>query len=132
MARRVGQSRDDREAERQREDAWAERMAERPSWVVTATDPPQFGRVWCRAYTRGDLGTGVPAEDLCMWSTIYQRRLVADFSRCEDGQFVMFEFLPPVESMAVRPEDMTGVVAALRRSGYHARCSDGRGGEYEF
>ncbi len=114
--------------------AETERMlARRPSWVIRATDPPTFERVWCVRFTRAMLDAGVRvAEDLALMSTCYERRIVADFQTCEDGIHVMCEFLPPVEAIAVRPENMSGVVAALRRSGYHARCSDGHGKSYEF
>ena len=116
-------------AERERE-----RMAaEPPRWVVTATDPPTFGQVWAKRYTREmrDAGEKV-AEDLALMGTCYERRIMASFQMCADGVHVLCEFLPPVESMSVRPEDMTGVVRALQRSGYHAHCSDGHGKSYEF
>ena len=104
-----------------------------PSWVVRATDPPTFSMVWAVRYTREMLDAGVHvAEDLSLMSTCYERHVVADFRNCEDGIHMLCEFLPPVEALVVRPECMSGVVAALRRSGYHAKCNDGRGKHYEF
>ena len=112
----------------------ARREAARPTtWVIRATDPPTFTRVWAVRYTRAmrDAGERV-AEDLDLMATCYQRHVVADFVRCEDGIHVMCEFLPPIEALAVSADRMSGVVAALRRSGYHATCSDDGGGTYEF
>lgn len=108
-------------------------LRERPTWVVRATDPPEFSRVWCVIYTPEMYRQGVRgAEDIALMSTCYQRHIVADYRPCEDGVHALVEFLPPVEALAVRPENMGGVVSALRRSGYHARCSDGHGKSYEF
>jgi hypothetical protein len=111
----------------------ARRASEPPPWVVTATDPPTFSKVWALRYTKemSDAGESV-AEDLSLMATSYERHISASFQTCADGIHVLCEFLPPVESICVRPERMTGVVRALQRSGYHARCSDGHGKSYEF
>lgn len=108
-------------------------LAQEPSWTVRAIDPPTIDMVWALRYTREmhEAHVGV-AEDLSLMSSLYERHIIADFRNCEDGIHVLFEFLPPIEAMAVRPECMTGVVSALRRSGYHCRCYDGRGKHYEF
>lgn len=111
-----------------------ERAARRdPKWVIRATFPKLFTQVWCLRYTREMLDAGVRvAEDLSLMSTCYESRIVADFRTCEDGMHALCEFLPPVETLAVRPECMSGVVAALRRSGYHAICRSADGKSYEF
>ena len=114
--------------------AATERELERePCWTIRATSPPVFTSVWAKRYTRElyDAGERV-AEDLSLMATCYERRIVADFRNCEDGIHALCEFLPPVESLTVRPECMTAVTRALMRSGYHAVCSDGHGGRYEF
>ena len=110
-----------------------ERDLERePCWTVRATNPPTIDRVWARRYTRESYEAGEKvAEDLSLMSTCYERHVVAEFQTCEDGIHVLCEFLPPVEHLMVRPECMSGVVAALKRSGYHAICSDGKS-RYEF
>lgn len=115
-------------------DARAEREAARPPlWVVTATDPPTFGRVWCLRYTRAMLDAGVRvAEDLDMLATVHERGISASFEECGDGMHAMLDIDPPICAVAVRADRMNGVVSALRRSGYHAHCSDGHGKEYEF
>lgn len=114
--------------------AHTERMlARQPSWTVRAVDPPLFEMVWAVRFTREMLDAGVSvAEDLSLMSTCYERRIVASFRNCEDGIHVLCEFLPPIEAIVVRPECMNGVVSALRRSGYHCKCYDGRGKHYEF
>lgn len=108
-------------------------LARAPKWVIHATDPPCFGHVWARRYTRQmyDAGERV-AEDLSLMSTCFERRVMASFRTCEDGLHVLCEIDPPVEYLTVRPECMTGVTRALMRSGYHAKCSDGLGKSYEF
>ena len=103
-----------------------------PTWVITAIDPSEFNLVWAVRYTRGMLDAGESvAEDISLAATIYERHIIADRRNCEDGIHALFEFLPPIESMAVRADRMSGVVAALRRSGYHARCTEGTS-TYEF
>lgn len=115
------------------EEERARRASQPPPWVVRATDPPTFGQVWALRYTREMRESGVRvAEDLDLMGTCYERRIVASFQTCADGVHVLCEFLPPVEALTVRPERMSGVVGALRRSGYHAHCSDGHGKEYDF
>ena len=104
-----------------------------PRWTVRATNPRTITQVWAVRYTRDMYDAGVRvAEDLSLMSTCYESRIVSDFRNCEDGIHVLCEFLPPVESLSVRPECMSGVIAALRRSGYHAICYDGSGKRYEF
>lgn len=121
---------------RLREQAMAasEREAARgPRWVVRMVDPPLVSRVWARRYTREMLDAGVrDAEDLALMATCYERRVMASFQTCADGAHVLCEFDPPIEALSVRPERMGGVVAALRRSGCHARCTGPQGKHYEF
>ena len=114
--------------------AYLEREASRPPlWVVRATDPPEFSNVWARRYTRESYDAGERvAEDLSLMATCYERRISASFRTCEDGVHSLCEFLPPVDSLCVRADRMSGVVAALRRSGYHASCSGPGGKRYEF
>ena len=100
---------------------------QRETWVVTMVEPRLLSDVWCTRTRDGSIGT-----DLAMWSTCYEFRVVAEVRNCEDGEHVHFRLDPPVESMRVRRENMTGVVTALRTCGYHAHCSDGAGKEYEF
>lgn len=103
-----------------------------PRWTVRVTEPATIKQVWAVRYTREMFDAGVHvAEDLSLMSTCYESRIVSTFQSCEDGIHVLCEFLPPVESLTVRPECMSGVVAALRRSGYHAICTDGKS-RYEF
>lgn len=111
-----------------------ERTANRePRWTIRATDPPTFSQVWAVRYTKELYDAGVHvAEDLSLMATCYEAHIVADFRTCEDGIHALCEFLPPVESLSVTADRMSGVVGALRRSGYHARCHDGHGKHYEF
>lgn len=111
-----------------------ERDADRPPiWEVRAIDPPEISMVWAVRYTRAMLEDGVRvAEDLSLAAACYEYHVVVDHRMCEDGIHALFEFRPPVESLHVRADGMTGVVSALRRSGYHGVCSDGRGTTYEF
>ena len=113
-------------------EAATERRDTRPSWTVRVTGAPCIDRIWARRYTSADVGTGVPAENLAVMSTLYRGCIVADMVPCDDPAFVMFELLPPVESLNVHPDDMSGVVSALSRSGYHASCTDHHGKTYEF
>ncbi len=109
------------------------RAGQEPSWTIHATNPPTFSQVWAVRYTRQLYEAGVHvAEDLSLMATVYEAHIIADFRTCEDGIHALCEFLPPVESLTVRPERMSGVVAALKRSGYHAWCHDGHGKRYEF
>lgn len=109
------------------------RAQEPPPWVIRATDPPTFSKVWAVRYTRELYESGVRvAEDLSLMATVYEARIMAEFRTCEDGIHALCEFLPPVETLTVAPERMSGVVAALKRSGYHARCTDHHGKHYEF
>lgn len=127
---RVGQTTEELQEERWRMESRRQRAKQ--MWVIRAIEPPTIERVWALRFTREMVGTGAVAEDLSLRATIYERHIVADVLPCTDGKHVMFEFFPPIERMAVRPERMSGVVNALQRSGYHCYCYDGRGKEYEF
>lgn len=109
-----------------------ERRMMRHPWVVTCVaspfgDVPTFSRVWATTVT-----AEVAGQDLDIIATCYERRIAVTFARCPDGAHTLIEFVPPIESVAVMPERMTSFVNALRASGYHARCSDGKGKTYEF
>ena len=104
-----------------------------PLWVVRAKPPDAIAQVWAVRYTKEMLDAGVRvAEDLSLMATVYESRIMASFRTCEDGMHVLCEFDPPVESLSVRADCMSGVVAALRRSGYHCVCRDAHGKRYEF
>lgn len=108
-------------------------LSHAPRWTVRFTNPRTISQVWAVRYTREMYDAGVQvAEDLSLMSTCYESHIISDFRNCEDGIHVLCEFLPPIESLSVRPECMSGVIAALRRSGYHAKCYDGNGKHYEF
>ena len=109
-----------------------ERERRRGLWVIHCTSSPfetvpQFSRVWATRTMQGQGG-----QDLDLMATCYERHVVTSLQNCPDGIHMLAEFLPPIESIAVRPERMTSVVNALMASGYHARCSDGHGKSYEF
>ena len=103
-----------------------DRDRDRDTWLITAIDPPTFSDVWATRTMDGVVG-----NDLAIWSTCYEFRIVVDSRNCDDGRTVWFRFDPPVEHLRVRRENMTNVVSSLRASGYHARCK-GSGGTYEF
>lgn len=111
---------------------YLERERRRGLWVIRCTASPfgkvaQFSQVWATRTFQGRVG-----QDLDLMATCYERHVVTSFQNCPDGIHMLAEFLPPIESIAVRPERMTSVVNALMASGYHARCSDGHGKSYEF
>ncbi len=114
--------------------AATEREAMRgPLWVVRMVDPPLVSRVWAKRITKEMLDAGeTVAEDLSLMATCYERRVMASFATCGDGEHVLCEFDPPIEALSVRPERMNGVVGALRRSGIHAHCTGPQGRHYEF
>lgn len=109
-----------------------EREGRRGLWIVRCTFSPfgkvaQFSQVWATRTLPDRAG-----QDLDLMATCYERHIVSSFQNCPDGVNMLCEFLPPVESIAVRPERMTNVVNALRSSGYHARCYERGGKSYEF